>query len=548
MQIRPIVRRLAANGSRALRRLGASSVLPAESGHWLHFELGDALPESSGGFGPGRRPHLGLMDWLRTLARGGDDPRVAGCTIELRGTALSFAQALSLRRGIEAFRACGKPVAVWAESLTAAQYLALSAADRIWLAPGGNLFLVGLRTERFFLRDLLERLDIKPEVVHIGEFKSAGDMLTRAGMSEREREQIEAWQSDLFDELVDGIAQGRGLAPERVRALIDEGPFPVAAAQEAGLVDGALHADEVERALEPLAPLPPPGLGGARRVVPVDAVAYWALEVADPGWQPLDHDLPTLAYVLATGGVHRGAGARGIASQTMGKLLDELREEPGVRGVALRIDSPGGDALASDLLYRSVERLRREKPVVVSMGDVAASGGYYMAAAADAVYAETGTITGSIGVVGGKLNIGGLYERMGVAKEAIQKGARAGLLSEARGFTPDERAAVRREMEAIYGTFLDRVAAGRQISRKGLEKLAQGRIWSGRRAQSLGLVDFVGGPLDALEDLRRRAGLGEAESFILTTLPRALRIPELVASLLGRSASRTGTSRGPWLL
>jgi protease-4 len=548
MQVRPVARRLLANGSRAFRRMGAAGLLPAPSGHWLRFELGEVLPERSGGFGPGSAPHLGLLDWLRTLEAAGTDPRIGGVLIELRGTALSFAQALSLRRGIAAFQACEKPVAVWAESLTAPQYLAMSAADKIFLPPGGNLFLVGLQTERFFVRDLLQKLDVKPEVVHIGEFKSAGDLMTRTGMSEREREQIEAWQSDLFDELVHGIAEGRGLAPEVVRDLIDAGPHPVAAAKEARLVDDALYADELERALEPLAPLPPPGHDGPRRVVRVDAASYWALEVADAGWQPLGRDLPALAYVLASGGVHRGGGARGIGSQSMGRLLDALREDPVVRGVALRVDSPGGDALASDLLYRSVDRLRREKPVVVSMGDVAASGGYYLAAAADAVFAEPGTITGSIGVVGGKLNVGGLYERMGIAKEAVQKGARAGLLSEARGFTPDERAAVRREMEAIYDTFLDRVAEGRQLPRKGLKKLAEGRIWSGKQAQSLGLVDALGGPLDALHELRRRAGLGEAESFTLTTLPRAPRIPELVASLLGRGAARTGVNHGPWLI
>jgi protease-4 len=237
--------------------------------------------------------------------------------------------------------------------------------------------------------------------------------------------------------------------------------------------------------------------------------------------------------VLAQGSIGRGEGGRGISAEGMGALLDGLREDEAVRGVLLRIDSPGGDALASDLLHRRIEALVDVKPVVVSMGDVAASGGYYMAAAADQIFAEAGTVTGSIGVVGGKLNLEGLYERLGISKDGVQHGARAGLLSEARGFTPDERAAVRREMESMYETFLDRVGAGRQLDRKALDAVAQGRIFSGREAQGRGLVDTLGGPLEALRALEGLAGFSPDEPYALLTLPRPQRLPEWVGQALG---------------
>ncbi len=230
---------------------------------------------------------------------------------------------------------------------------------------------------------------------------------------------------------------------------------------------------------------------------------------------------------------------RGITGEGMGALLDELREDASVRGVLLRIDSPGGDALASDLLHRRIAALVEVKPVVVSMGDVAASGGYYMAAAADLIFAEASTVTGSIGVVGGKLNLEGLYEKLGIAKEGVQHGARAGLLSEARGFTSGERTAIRREMESTYETFLARVGDGRRLDRKALDAIAQGRIFSGRAAHACGLVDELGGPRDALRALERLAGLRPDEPYALLTLPRPPRLPEWLGALLGSGGLRS---------
>jgi protease-4 len=266
---------------------------------------------------------------------------------------------------------------------------------------------------------------------------------------------------------------------------------------------------------------------GPRRVRRVDAPIYAALRGAAAGWKPLFAGVPRIAYVVARGVISRGDGKRGIHCDRYRSLFDQLARDPRTRGVVLRIDSGGGDALASDLLWRAISLLAREKPVVVSMGDVVASGGYYMAAAADRILAETGTVTGSIGVVGGKVNIAGLYQRVGVSKQAVERGARAGLLSESRGFTESEREAVHGEMAAIYGAFVDRVAQGRGLAVEAVEAVAEGRIWSGARARRIGLVDALGGPLEAIATVRRLAGLREGERAPVDHYPRQPRLPVL---------------------
>jgi protease-4 len=296
---------------------------------------------------------------------------------------------------------------------------------------------------------------------------------------------------------------------------------------EAGLVDRCLYPDEIDAALEELTPVPLPDDPGPRRVRRVDSALYFAVRVGDPGWRPLLTGLPRIAYVVARGTIGRGSGQRGIPSDGYRELLEALGRDPGIRGVVLRIDSGGGDAIASDLLWRAISVVTRDKPVVVSMGDVVASGGYYMASAADWVVAEAGTVTGSIGVVGGKVNLAGLYERLGVAKEAVERGARAGLLSESRGFTPDEKRAVRDEMLVLYETFVARVAEGRRLSLETTGAIAQGRLWSGSRASQIGLVDAIGGPLEALLAVRRHAGLRRDEPMLIERYPHRPRMPGL---------------------
>ena len=516
-----VAARLLGNGVRAVRGLFGRALLPRGRGAWLVVRLEGAQQElPAPRLTPGGDASLPLLDLLRTLERAARDPQIDGVLLRFAGASLGFAQALSLRRAVDALRAAGKPVAAWAERLDAHEYLVASAATRLWLAPVGELFLVGLRFDGFYLRGLLDRLDVKADVIRIGSHKTAAERLTRDGMSAEEREQLDALIDDLFGELSARIAAGRALEPAAVTALVDRGPFRAAVAAELGLCDGGLYPDELPAALERLTPVPPGDRPGPRRARLVEARAYHALRTLDAGWRPLFRELPRIAYVVAGGAIHRGSGSRGVASDAVRELLEALGRDDAVRGVVLRIDSPGGDGLASDLLWRAVWQLAREKPVIASMGDVAASGGYYVACAADAIFAEAGTLTGSIGVVGGKPNLEGLYRRIGVAREGVERGARAGLLSDARGFTHDERAALRDDMQALYATFVARVAEGRGLSASAVERVAQGRVFSGARALTVGLVDALGGPLDALRETRRRAGLREGERVLIDTHPR----------------------------
>ncbi len=525
-----VVRRAAANARRAVGRVGGRSALPRQGSYWLRLKLGSFLDElrvprplrARGGGG------LGLLEVLQTLARVARDSQVCGVLVALEGGLGGWSRRQALRRALLELRSAGKVVVAYAESLDTGDLFLASAATRVWLAPGGAVHLTGLRAEGFFLRGLLDRLDVAADVVRVGSHKAAGETFTRDGMSPEQREQLELLVDDLFDELVAAVAEGRKLAPERVRELVDESLFPAPVAEAAGLVDRCLYPDELEAALQEEV------AADAKRSV--EAPVYFAWRASDRGWLPLLREPPHVAYVVARGSIRRGKGLRGIATEAFRTLLTRLREDERVRGVVLRLDTPGGDGLASDLLWRELSLVAREKPVVVSMGDVAASGGYYLAAAAHAVLAETGTLTGSIGVVGGKVNLEGLYRKLGIRREAVERGARAGLFSEARGFTPGERSVLRAEMEAVYERFVLRVADGRKLAPEAVERVAQGRVWSGARAQGLGLVDTLGGPLEALREAARRAGLGEHERVLVDVhprLPRFAGIRSLVGLVLG---------------
>ncbi len=525
------VRRLGIDAARAVRLVAARAWLTRRAPFWVLLRLEPPLDETRAVGVPWRRDRgPTLLEALRAADAAARDPQVAGVLVRLGGAPTGFAAAAALRRALDAVRAAGKLVAVYGERIGQAEYLAASGADRLWLPETGSLGLVGLRAEGLYLKGLLDRLDVRADVVRIGSHKSAAEMFTREGMSPESRAQQEAYVDDAFAALVDAIAAGRRLDADAVRSRIDAGPYGARAACEAGLADACLYPDQVEETLAELAPDSGevPRRGGAARARLVDVLAYDALRASDPGWRPWLHDLPHVAYVAAIGAIHRRVGlSGGVAAESWVAMLRALRDDDAVRAVVLRIASPGGDALASDLLWRAVRLLREAKPVVVSMGEVAASGGYFAAAAGDVVLAEAATLTGSIGVVGGKLDLGGLLERLGVGSDAVERGARAGLVAASRGFTPDERAAVRREMEAIYDVFLRRVEEGRGLDRAAVLRVAGGRIWSGRRALELQLVDALGGPLEAIAEARARAGLAAEERFVLDVLPRRASLASL---------------------
>lgn len=511
-----VLRRLGANLQSGVRRGMGRAMLSRGRPVWLRIRLAEPLSELRAPALPlGPPPGASLLELLQTLDAASHDPDVTGIALRLEGAPRGWARATAVRRAV-ADAATRKPVIAFGETLSAADVWIGSAASRLYLPPAGSVGIVGLRLDAFFLKDLFERVGVKPEVLRVGSHKTAAETFTRDAMSPEQREQAEALMDDWYGQLVEGIAEGRGKTPEAVRDWIDRGPHRAAAAEADGYVDGCRYADEV---LDELVERSPEAEEVDDLRV-VDVAGYYAVRAGDPGWRPLLTDLPRIAYVVASGAIRRGRGPRGIASDAYRALFERLRRDEGVRGVVLRIESPGGDALASDLLWHAVRRTREEKPVVVSMGDVAASGGYYLAAAGDTVLAESTTLTGSIGVVGGKLDLSGLYDRLGIGRDAVERGARAGIHAETRGFSPDERGAIRDEMRATYDLFLDRVAEGRDMERERVARLGQGRVYSGARARDNGLVDAHGGPLEALAEVRKRAGLVPSERIRVEAHPR----------------------------
>lgn len=518
---------LAAAAGSLARKAVASAILP-RGRFWLRLRLEAPVPElPRAGWLPGRVGQLPLYAVLEALAHAAGDARVEGVIVRLRGAPASLAQGLALRRVFAALRAAGKPVAVYAERLGSEDLFLASGASRIFVPEAGSVAPLGLRIETWFLRELLDRLGVRAEVVRVGEFKSVAEGLVRRGMSEAQRAQLEALLDDLYGVLVESIAEGRRLAPARVRELVDAGPHRPKAACEAGLIDGCLFPDELEAALAALA-----GRSGEKIAV-AELPAYALLRARDPGLGAFA-GTPRIAYVVASGVVRSGRGLGGVSSENYGVLFRRLERDASVRAAVLRIESPGGDALASDLLWRSVRQLAAAKPVVASLGEVAASGGYYLASAADVIFAESATLTGSIGVVGGRLDIGRLQQRIGVGVEGIERGARAGMLSATRALSPADRAALRAELHAIYELFLERVAERRRMTRDAVHAAARGRVWSGRSALGEGLVDALGGPLEALAEARRRIGLGERARARVDVLPRTPIFAGLGSRLLQR--------------
>ena len=508
-------RRLFENASRALR-LGVGRVVLRNPPFVLRVRLASPVPElPPAPFLGGAEPTLSLLETLLVLRRAAQDPDVAAVVVRSEGPPGGLARSLSLRRAIGEL-ARRKPVVVWAESLSAEELLAASTATRLLVAEAGTVHWVGLRYEGLFLHDLLDKLGVAPEVVRIGAFKTAGEALTRSTLSPEQRTQLEALLDDHFTALVEGVAEGRGLAPARLRELVDAGPFTAPAAREARLVDDCRYPDELPDLVRELAP----ALAGDDPLPTVDARAYLSLRAGDAGWAPLLRERGALAYVVARGTIVRGRGRRGVACDSYRRLFDQLAKEDGIAAVVLRIDSPGGEVVASDLLWRALRQLGREKPVVASLGDTAASGGYYLAAASQCILAEAGTVTGSIGVVGGKLDLSGLYERVGIGRDGVERGLRAGLFSEARGFTADERKAVREGMQGAYERFVSRVAEGRALAPERVREAGGGRVWSGTAAKARGLVDELGGPLEAVAAALSRAGLDPERPAPIGLAPR----------------------------
>ena len=460
-----------------------------------------------------------LRPTLRALHEAGEDPRVVGLLVKV-GRTLPWATMQELRIGVRAFAASGKPTVAWAETFGEesgglSSYVLATAFDEIWLQPGGGLGMLGVGVQTTFLRGALDKLGVEPQLEQRYEYKNAADRVMRSEFTPAHRESLERLTGSIFDEAVSAIAAGRRMEESQVRELVDTGPRTAAEALEVRLVDRLGYRDEVYAAFR-------------SRVGPDVELLF-----ADR-WQPRRRpSLPArrkghVALVEVRGGIMSGRSRRGPLGAQVGSdsVCAELRaaaQDDQARSVVLRIDSPGGSAVASDTIWREVGRVREAgKPVIVSMGDAAASGGYYIACPADVIVALPATLTGSIGVFGGKFVVRELLERVGLSTGTVEHGAHALMYSARRGFSDAERERLAATIDAIYDDFVAKVASGRQRPASEVEEVARGRVWTGRDAREVGLVDELGGMRDAVRIARTRGGLPEHAPVV-----RALHVPPL---------------------
>jgi protease-4 len=456
------------------------------------------------------RNRIALYTLVHGLDQAARDDRVTALVLHIGDMDWGWAKIAEVRDAVLRFRSSGKPVYASLGGGGEAEYLLASAADQVAIPPAAWLQLNGLTASAVFLRGSLDKLGIRPNYAHAGRFKSAVESYTRTGMSPESRRALEALLDDSYRLLADSLAAAREMPADSVRRLLDRGPFGAGAALARGLVDTLLYEADIDSL----------ALREAGRGAVTLSLARYA------GRLPTPRAGPHIALVTASGTIVpgrsryvRGEG-QALGAETLIEALRQARNRRSVKAVVLRIDSPGGVLEASDDIWGEVRRCRAVKPVIVSMSDYAASGAYYIAVGADRIVAQPSTVTGSIGVYGGKLNLLGLYRKLGLNVETVSRGAHAEMMSPFRDFTAEEAGHFQRQLDEAYEIFLARVAEGRHLSRATADSLGQGRVWSGIEARARGLVDTLGGFETVFPIALEKAGFARDESFIVDRFPR----------------------------
>lgn len=499
----------------------------------VRFTLKGDYPEGAsqpGIFGEVRPTLHKLIERLDDAA---GDKNVAAVWLRIEDTELGRGKISELRAAIARVRKVGKPVYAELTSAESGQYLLASACDEIVMPPSGMLLVPGVRAEMAFYKGLLDKLGLQFDALQMGKYKGAAEPFTRTGMSGPLRESMEAIVDDVYGDMVGTIARDRRIKEYLVKLLVDQGMFSAAKAQQAGLIDRVEYADQFEESLRKK-------LG----VEKLDLVTNYKKKQVDTDFSGLSGMMKLIelfsggkpsekagakqriALIYAVGEIVEGKSAsslfgdESLGSTSMIEAIRKAADDPKVVAVVMRVDSPGGSATASDLIWRETMRLGAKKPFIVSMGDVAGSGGYYIAMGAKKIYAEPCTITGSIGVIGGKLVTKGLYDKLGLTTEVISRGRNSGALSSTSPFTPEERKAWTELLSETYDQFITKAAEGRKMDKKKLAELAQGRVYTGRVAKKLGLVDEIGTLQDALTEAKKAAGLKPDADVDLLILPK----------------------------
>jgi protease-4 len=501
-----------------------------------HIKLSGSMGEKA----PTVDPLLGNLgetfkDKLERIKKAGADKEVAALLLEVNGVSAGWGKLNELTEAVAAFRATGKKAYAHLESGSTKDYLIGLACDEVCLPESTWLMLTGVRMEVSFYKDLFAKIGVKADMLQMGDFKGAAEPYTRDSLSEPNRKQLTSVLDDFYEkEIVGRIVKARALrklSDDKVKKLIDEGPYAARSAHKVGLVDRLAYLDDYEDAIKK-------AVGGEAKVVrdyqkkkqeELDIFGLYRKLLFGPSKSSGGRG-PKVAVIYANGAIMTGKstssllGAEVMGSDTIVKAIRTAENDKSVKAIVLRVDSPGGSALASDLIWNELKRSK--KPVVASMADVAASGGYYISMAAKKIFAEPGTLTGSIGVVGGKFATRGLWNKIGVKTEVIARGAHSGLLTSDEPFSDSERKAMKGLMQDVYDQFVDkalegRLKAGRKMTRKELLDLAGGRIWTGRQAKENGLIDELGTLHDAVMAAAKMGGLPADKEPELLLLPKS---------------------------
>ena len=470
------------------------------------------------------------------------DPRVKAVLLKPTGFESPFwGKVQEVRDAVLDFKKSGKPVYAYLEYGGDREYYLATAADKVFLMPSTPLDLVGVATYELFLRGTLDKIGAVADLHRIGKYKTAVNTFKEKGYTAPHKEMDESMNRDLYEQIVRGIADGRKKNEADVRALLDDGPFLPEDALHAGLVDDVAYEDQVDDKLR---------AGETRRRL--DADDYARVSLSSLGL----NKGPRIAVIYATGTINSGKSGYDpvngpvAGSDTLIEYIRLARRDSSVRAIVLRVDSPGGSASASDAIWRELvitKTERADRPLIVSMSDLAASGGYYIAMPAQVIVAQPSTLTGSIGIFGGKFVTGGVYEKLGAKIEGVSIGRRAEMNSAARPYNADELKKVDEQLQSFYDQFVEKVAESRHSTPEKIDALAQGRVWTGRQAKQIGLVDELGGLDRAVAVAKQRAKIAADSDVELVVYPPRKSFYELLSDQLSGSSEIQAQAAGSWL-
>jgi len=462
---------------------------------------------------------LTVYDLNLALQKAAKDTRIKSVLIKVGMTPAGFAKMQEFRSYLETFKKSKKPVWAYFEIAGNGGYYLASMTDKICAPPSSMLLLTGLKAEIPFYRGALEKVHVEPQLFHIGDYKSYSDIFMNKEMTEAHREATNSLLDSLYGQIRDGIAESRGIEKGRIDEIINRGFLWGEGLRENGLVDELWYQDQVEEGLMKVN-------GNTEKWNHVDVCSYFKDKTVDP----YAGSKSTVGLVIASGGIVSGSGGKdNIGSDTTVKHLRKMGKDDSVKAVVFRVDSGGGSAVASDMILRQVQKLRKDnKPVVVSMSDVAASGGYWISMDSDGIVAQPGTITGSIGVVTGKFFLGGFWEWIGINHEIIKRGDNADLFSPLAGFSDDQAALIQAEMKSVYDDFVNKVAQGRGKTYDEIHRIGQGRVWTGEQSIENGLIDRLGGIREAIQLAKEKAGIPEGDKVRIRVLPKPMTLMEAI--------------------